>query len=141
MKEQLAYKLTSQQRITVAYLKRNFTTGLLSLLAAFQSTQAIAVEWKTECGRSHSESGQCRHIKYDATLMGQQGILNTIVFPDGESKQYFYTGGTVENLEGLKVRTEGGEWFTANGYTEGSNRLYFRLRSGNVFMWISAYID
>jgi len=122
-------------------LKRVCTTGLLSLAPIFFAASASAGEWKTKCGRSQSEDAYCRHIKGDAVLMGQQGWLNTIVFPNGERRQYFYTGGAVESLEGLKVRQAGGTWFNANGYTEGDNRLYFQLPSGNIFMWISAYVD
>ena len=122
-------------------LKRMCATGLLYLAAIFCNTSASAGEWQTMCGRSQSENAYCRHIKGDAVLMGQQGSLNTIVFSNGDRRQYFYTGGTVENLEGLKVRQAGGAWFSANGYTEGDNRLYFQLPSGNIFMWISAYVD
>jgi len=122
-------------------LKRVCTTGLLSLAPIFFAASASAGEWRTKCGRSQSEDAYCRHIKGDAVLMGQQGWLNTIVFPNGERRQYFYTGGAVESLEGLKVRQAGGTWFNANGYTEGDNRLYFQLPSGNIFMWISAYVD
>jgi len=122
-------------------LKRMCTTGLLNLASIFFAASASAGEWETKCGRSQSEDAYCRHIKGDAVLMGQQGWLNTIVFPNGERRQYFYTGGAVESLEGLKVRQAGGTWFNANGYTEGDNRLYFQLPSGNIFMWISAYVD
>lgn len=115
--------------------------GLFSLLAVFSATNVGAGEWETKCGRSQSEVTHCRHIKGDAVLMGEQGWLNTIVFPNGQRRQYFYTGGTVEDLDGLMVREVGGTWFRASGYTDGNNRLYFQLPSGNIFMWISAYVD
>lgn len=122
-------------------LKRIRVIRLLYLAAIFCTTTASAGEWKTFCGRSQSEKAYCRHIRGDAVLMGQQGSLNTIVFSNGDTRQYFYIGGSVESLTGLQVRQAGGTWFSANGYTQGDNRLYFQLPSGNIFMWISAYVD
>ena len=121
-------------------LKNNYAIGILGLFFIFYAKSSSANEWQTGCGRSREEVTYCRHIKGDAVLMGRQGILNTIVFPDGERRQYFYTGGTVEQLEGLKVRQLGDPWFNANGFTAKGNRLYFQLPSGNIFMWISAYV-
>jgi hypothetical protein len=111
------------------------------VLAEFFSANAKAIEWSTKCGRSSGEILTCRIIKGDAVLAGRQGVLNTIVFPDGERRQYFYSGGTVEELGGLRVRKYNAAWMAATGMTTQENRLYFRLPSGNIFMWISAYTD
>lgn len=106
-----------------------------------------ADEWQTDCGRSAGELTICRHIKGDAMLQGAPGILNTIIFPDGDTRQYFYTGGSVGDLEGLKVRNANSSsngWWDAYGYTRITgerHRLYFQLPSGNIFMWINAYVD
>ncbi len=106
-----------------------------------QTGGVIAGEWQTSCGRSNDERRTCRHIKGDAVLMGNQGILNTIVFPDGEQRQYFYTGGSIGELQGLQVRLAGGPWLSARNYTGGDNQLFFQLPSGNIFLWISAFVD
>jgi hypothetical protein len=111
------------------------------LLVLAQNSKVDAGEWKTKCGRSIGEVSNCTHIKGDAVLMGRQGSLNTIVFPNGERRQYFYTGGAVQDLEGLKVRKFGDSWFSANGYIDEDGRLCFQLPSGNVFMWVSAFPD
>lgn len=103
--------------------------------------QALANQWITRCGRNVQESIQCKFIKGDAILSGSQGILNTIVFPNGVKYQYFYTGGVVCNLEGLMVRKISGYWFKASAYCTEENRLVFILPSGSIFFWVNAFDD
>lgn len=80
------------------------------------AARAQAAGWETNCGRSDGETTKCRNIKGDAILNGSQGYLHTIVFPDGEKRQYFYTGGSVCELKGLRVRSIDGPWFSAIGH-------------------------
>jgi len=117
-----------------------FLLAALSLIS-IHAGGVIAGEWQTGCGRSNDERKTCRHIKGDAVLMGQQGILNTIVFPDGEQRQYVYTGGSIRELKGLQVRIAGGPWLSASSSTRGDNQLFFQLPSGDIFLWISAFVD
>ena len=67
--------------------------GWLAIALSNGANRAQAGGWKTNCGRSDQEATTCRHSKDEAILNGKQGTLHTIAFPDGEKRQYFYTGG------------------------------------------------
>jgi hypothetical protein len=122
----------------------NKTLKTLFLLPAilFMSLpiQSFAEEWRTYCGRSHQESSECRLVKGDATLGGSSGVLYTIIFSDGDKRQYFYTGGGVcHYLEGLLVRKSNELWLHASAKCSKDNRLVFKLPSGETFFWINAF--
>jgi hypothetical protein len=111
------------------------------LFSTILIAQASAEEWTTGCGRSEQESKQCRHIKSEAILAGLKGTLNTIIFPNGNKLQYFYIGGVVCGLEGLKVRESRKSWFDSSTVCSKRNRLIFKLPSGATLLWINASVD
>lgn len=117
--------------------------GLLAIALANEADRARAAGWETNCGRSDQETTTCRHNKEEAILNGGKGTLHTIVFPDGEKRQYFYTGGWICDLKDLRVRSLGGPWSQAivNCPRTQANRLVFQLPSGSTVLWIDTAVD
>jgi hypothetical protein len=126
----ISHKLLKQSVSFLTFLSLSITSG-----------QVSAIEWATGCGRTNQESEKCRNIKGDAILAGVQGTLHTVVFPDGDKYQYFYTGGTICNLEGLKVKKVGQPWFRASEYCSEENRMLFQLPSNGTFFWVDTSVD
>lgn len=118
-------------------------TLLLALIAAAPK-KAYGFEWETTCGRTKNQKETCRVIKGDAVLNGIQGALFTIVFVNGEKRQFFTTPEDTAKQpfcsSGAKVRKTNGAWLSANvdcWDDNGWTRQGFVLPSGNIFMYIS----
>jgi hypothetical protein len=132
-------------------LKQEKVSEAVALLISFliaetamHPQKALGTEWVTTCGRIKNQKERCRVVKGDAVLNGLQGMLFTIVFSNGEKRQFFTTPEDTARQpfcrSSVKVRKVNGAWLSANvdcWDDNGWTRQGFQLPSGDIFMYIS----
>ncbi len=107
--------------------------GLVGLTGIQAQGQGVSVR----CGRSRQEITRCQWSRGDVFLDGQQGIMHTLRFPDGDVRYWFDPGMTLCEEMTIRVKANQGRWFNAASYCQ-DGILFLGLPSGNIFLWQQA---